>query len=167
MAWCISPGGDPSIGMPFPALRSHHQRARTMGQVGRGSRRHERLSAVGPRVNSGGGGMRGGVTAPTLRSRLGQALGGPGCGWFFSRRGAMRLPVERCSHGHVAANYLRLPDDFCNNIDPLRKSGRINPGDHRRRGPLFSVPRHSECDPPGCSSGSPDRRSGPGSCASG
>ena len=33
--------------------------------------------------------------------------------------------------------------------------------------PLFSVPRHSACDPPSCSSGSSDRRSGPGSCASG
>src|SRR5262245_29819963 len=31
MAQSISPGGDPSIRMPFPALRSRRQRARAMG----------------------------------------------------------------------------------------------------------------------------------------
>jgi transposase len=34
MAWFISPTGDPSIRMPFPALRSRHQRVRRMGSVG-------------------------------------------------------------------------------------------------------------------------------------
>ena len=40
---------------------------------------------------------------------------------------------------------------------------------HSRRFELSSLSAqgHSACDPPGCSSGSPDRRSGPGSCASG
>src|SRR5262245_57312810 len=33
-AWRISPAGDPSFRMPFPALRSRRQRARTMGPVG-------------------------------------------------------------------------------------------------------------------------------------
>ena len=30
MAWCTLPGGYPSSRMPFPALRSSRQRARTM-----------------------------------------------------------------------------------------------------------------------------------------
>jgi hypothetical protein len=31
--WCNSPDGDPSIRMPFPALRSRHQRARRIESV--------------------------------------------------------------------------------------------------------------------------------------
>jgi hypothetical protein len=34
MASCILPGGDPSIRMPFPALRSWRQRARVRWPVG-------------------------------------------------------------------------------------------------------------------------------------
>ena len=40
-AWSILRGGDPLLRMPFPALRSRHQRARRIGAVG-GSRRSDR-----------------------------------------------------------------------------------------------------------------------------
>src|SRR5262245_15183871 len=49
--WCISPGGDLSISMPFPALRFRHHRARTMRQVGR-------EAPPGSRVLAGGGSNR-------------------------------------------------------------------------------------------------------------
>ena len=81
-AWCISQGGDPSMRMPFPALRSRHHRARTMGPGGRNS--HDRIARSCEKA----------VQSVLQNERADRAL-------LLSTprvQNAMRLFVERCSH---------------------------------------------------------------------